>query len=134
MDAIKADSDKASLGDNSDRLARIETIRQRTISLRKAQTENWLIGELSRDDRWNLQESEEVDDGTGGKQTVHRTTVVTVDNADTGVPGEDSISKYQGINFPATFEKSGNKAKIQDKKLNSGEDFETWVSFLPPMY
>lgn len=118
--AIRDDATKSRIGDVSERLDRANTISQRMISLRKASTNQWLIQHLSRDDGWDLQETK---DGTT------RTTVTTVDDADTGVPGEDKISKYQTINFPATFEDTRNTDKIRKKNLQSGVDFETWVSF-----
>lgn len=120
VEAIRKDAQKSSLGDISKRLDRADTITQRMISLRKASTNQWLIQHLSRDDGWNLQKKD------GGSI---RTTVTTVDDADTGVPGEDKISKYQTINFPATFADPLNTAKIQGKNLQSGVDFQTWVSF-----
>ncbi|KAK5789005.1 hypothetical protein VI817_008129 [Penicillium citrinum] len=119
--AIRDDAKKSSVGDISERLDRAETIRQRMIRLRKASTNTWLIQHLSRDDGWNLQETED-------KTT--RTTVTTVNDVDTGVPGEDKISKYQTINFPATFEDERNTAKIRGKNLDSGVDFETWATEL----
>jgi hypothetical protein len=120
VEAIRDDPQKSSLGDVSERLDRAATINQRMILLRKASTHVWLIEHLSRDDGWNLQKTE---DGST------RTTVTTVDDAETGVPGEDKISKYQTINFPATFADPLNTAKIQGKNLQSGVDFQTWVSF-----
>ncbi|KAJ5504909.1 hypothetical protein N7463_007783 [Penicillium fimorum] len=118
--AIRNDAKKSSIGDVSERLDRADMISRRIILLRKASTNNWLIKYLSRDDGWNLQKTK---DGS-----IH-TTVTTVDDAETGVPGEDKISKYQTINFPATFEDPLNTAKIQGKNLQSGVDFHTWVSF-----
>ncbi|KAJ5256524.1 hypothetical protein N7478_012628 [Penicillium angulare] len=59
---------------------------------------------------------------------ITRTTVTTVDDAETRVPGEDKISKYQTIDFPATFADLRNKAKIEGKNINSGVDFETWAN------
>ncbi|KAJ5560127.1 hypothetical protein N7513_002526 [Penicillium frequentans] len=121
VEAIRDDATKASIGDVSERLDRANTISQRMISLRKASTNQWLIQHLSRDDGWNLQTTK---DGTT------RTTVTTVDDADTGVPGEDKISKYQTINFPATFEDPRNTDEIRKKNLQSGHDFETWANEL----
>ncbi|OQD60623.1 hypothetical protein PENPOL_c022G07329 [Penicillium polonicum] len=119
--AIRNDSKKSSIGDVSERLDRADTMSRRIILLRKASTNNWLIKYLSRDDGWNLQKTE---DGST------RTTVTTVDDAETGVPGEDRISKYQTINFPATFDDPLNTAKIQGKNLQSGVDFHTWANEL----
>ncbi|KAJ5999263.1 hypothetical protein N7451_007073 [Penicillium sp. IBT 35674x] len=119
--AIRNDAKKSSIGDVSERLDRADTISRRTILLRKASTNNWLIKYLSRDDGWNLQKTE---DGST------RTTVTTVDDAETGVPGEDKISKYQTINFPATFQDPLNTAKIQGKSIQSGVDFQTWANEL----
>lgn len=121
VDSIRDDADKSSIGDVSERLGRADMISQRMISLRKASTINWMIKYLTRDDGWDLQTTE--DDGTT------RTTVATVDDADTGVPGEDEISKYQSIDFPATFADQLNTKKIQKKNIESGVDFQTWVSF-----
>ncbi|KAJ5635473.1 uncharacterized protein N7484_008786, partial [Penicillium longicatenatum] len=112
--AIRDDAKKSSIEGISERLDRANTISQRMISLRKASTNQWLIQHLSRDD-----------DGHS-----IRTTVTTVDDADTGVPGEDKISKYQTINFPATFEDPLNTAKIKGKNLESGVDFQTWANEL----
>ncbi|KAL4807505.1 hypothetical protein BDV18DRAFT_158722 [Aspergillus unguis] len=121
MAAIRDNGDLSSLGDISKRLDRADTIRRRIVLLRQASTNNWLIKYLSRDDGWNLQKTE---DGST------RTTVTTVDDAETGVPGEDKISKYQTINFPATFEDPQNTAKIQGKNIQSGVNFQTLANEL----
>ncbi|CAI7630237.1 unnamed protein product [Penicillium glandicola] len=121
VDSIRGDADKSSIGDVSERLGRADMISQRMISLRKASTINWMIKYLTRDDGWNLQTTE---DGTT------RTTVATVDEADTGVPGEDEISKYQSVDFPATFADPLSTEKIQGKNIESGVDFQTWANEL----
>ncbi|KAJ5282017.1 hypothetical protein N7478_007389 [Penicillium angulare] len=121
VDSIRDDADESSIGDVSERLGRADMISQRMISLRKASTINWMIKYLTRDDGWNLQTT---DDGTT------RTTVATVDDTDTGVPGEDEISKYQSIDFPATFADPLNTKKIQGKNIESGVDFQTWANEL----
>ncbi|KAJ5173845.1 uncharacterized protein N7500_001776 [Penicillium coprophilum] len=121
VDAIRNDAEKSSIGDVSNRLSRADTISQRMILLRKASTINWLIKYLTRDDGWNLQKTE---DG------ITRTTVATVDDAETGVPGAAKISKYQSIDFPATFADPLNTAKIEGKNIESGVDFQTWANEL----
>ncbi|KAJ5722141.1 hypothetical protein N7488_000176 [Penicillium malachiteum] len=78
--AIRNDVKKSSIGDD-----RADTISRRIGLLRKALTNNWLIKYLSKDYGWNLQKTE---DGSS------RTTVTTVDDADTGVPGEDNFGRY----------------------------------------
>ncbi|KAJ5758369.1 hypothetical protein N7520_005525 [Penicillium odoratum] len=120
-DLIRNDADKSSIGDVSERLARADMISQRMISLRKASIINWMIKYLTRDDGYNLQTT---DDGTT------RTTVATVDDADTGVPGKEEISEYQSIDFPATFADPLNTKKIQGKNIKSGVDFQTWANEL----
>ncbi|OQE42152.1 hypothetical protein PENCOP_c004G04248 [Penicillium coprophilum] len=114
--AVKDDAHLVSIGDVSDRLARAEEISFRIAALRKAQTSNWLVKELSSDQGWNLQEADPDHDGK------YRSTVVMA-QADTGVPG---MNTYQAVDFPRTFAVTQNTAKIQGKGLNNWDKFMTW--------
>lgn len=120
--AVNDDRHLIKIGDVSDRLARAKEISSRIAALRKAQTSNWLVKELSGDQGWNLQEPDPDDDGK------YRSTVVMAES-DTGVPGMD---KYQSVDFPRTFAVTANADIIQGKGINSWEQFETWVSWFLP--
>ena len=117
--AVKDNAHLVSIGDVSDRLGRAEEISFRIAALRKAQTSNWLVKELSSDQGWNLQEP---DPDNADK---YRSTVVMAE-ADTGVPG---MNTYQAVDFPRTFAAAENTAKIQGKGLNNWDKFMTWVSW-----
>ncbi|KAJ5483517.1 hypothetical protein N7530_002763 [Penicillium desertorum] len=114
--AVKNDAHLVGIGDVSDRLGRAEEISFRIAALRKAQTSNWLVKELSSDQGWNLQEP---DPDNADK---YRSTVVMVE-ADTGIPG---MNTYQAVDFPRTFAATENTAKVQGKGLNNWDKFMTW--------
>lgn len=118
--AIKDDAEKMKIGDVSDRVGRASEISDRLVKIRQGATNNWLIGELSNENTWDLQESYTDDEG----KKKYRSTVATIPDADTGVPG---MPKYQGIDFPATY--SANTAKVNAQQISTGEDFQTWVRF-----
>jgi hypothetical protein len=117
--AVKDDRHLVNIGDVSDRLGRAEEISFRIAALRKGQTSNWIVKELSGDQGWNLQEP---DPDHAGK---YRSTVVMAE-ADTQVPG---MKTYQVVDFPRTLAVTANIAKIQGKGLNNWDKFMTWVSY-----
>ncbi|KXG45994.1 uncharacterized protein PGRI_048500 [Penicillium griseofulvum] len=114
--AVKDDAHLVNIGDVSDRLGRAEEISFRIAALRKGQTSNWIVKELSSDQGWNLQEP---DPDNAGK---YRSTVVMAE-ADTQVPG---MKTYQVVDFPRTLAVTANIAKIQGKGLNNWDKFMTW--------
>lgn len=114
--AVKDDRHLITIGDVSDRLGRAEDISRRIVALRKGQTNNWLVRELSSDQGWNLQEADP------NKKGEYRSTVVMAE-ADTDVPG---MPRYQAVDFPRTF--AANTEKIKGKGLTNWDKFMTWVS------
>ncbi|KAJ5256982.1 hypothetical protein N7478_013086 [Penicillium angulare] len=100
---------------------RMDEISSRMVTLRVADTQNFLIRWMTGDKpgMWNLQE---VPEG----QSQARSTVTTLE-VPSGVPG---VANYKTVDFLATYNDPKNEAKLQLKGFTSVADLANWAAQL----